>query len=78
MIFYSGTGVIYKGTNHWSYKCGYKGTISLKYADLASVKAVLQGDYGNADARITNLLNAGYRPASVQTAVNDLYKLVKG
>lgn len=78
MIAYNGTFVIYKGSEHWSYKCGYKGKISLKSANLAIVKAVLKGDLGNGDARITALLDKGFKPASVQKEVNEMFKLVRG
>ena len=78
MIFYGGIGVIYKRTEHWSFKCDYRGGVDLKNADLAVVKSVIRGTFGTMDARITNLLDMGYKPANVQTAVNDLYKLIKG
>ena len=52
--------------------------MDLKNADLAVVKSVLRGTFGTMDARITSLLDMGYKPANVQTAVNDLYKLIKG
>lgn len=78
MIFYGGKGVLYKGASRWSFTCSYRGGISLKTADLAAVKSVLKGTFGNGDTRITNLLDAGYRPASVQDCVNDMIKLIRG
>ena len=77
-IAYGGKVVIYKGAEHWSYKCPYTGKLELKMADLPVVKSVLKGTFGNGDTRITNLLDHGYAPSSVQTQVNDIIKLVRG
>ena len=77
-ISYSGKTVIYKGAEHWSYSCDYYPGIELHSADLSVVKSVLKGEYGNGDARITNLIDNGYKPASVQNNVNEVIKLVRG
>ena len=77
-IAYGGKVVIYKGSEHWSYKCPYTGKLDLKMADLPVVKSVLKGTFGNDDTRITNLLDHGYAPASVQNNVNQIIKLVRG
>lgn len=77
-IAYGGKVVIYKGAEHWSYRCGYSGALMLKSADLSIVKAVLRGDCGKMDGRITTLINTGYAPVSVQNNVNEIYRLVKG
>ena len=77
-VSYGGKTVIYKGSEHWSYKCPYTGKLELKTADLPVVKSVLKGTFGNGDTRITNLLDHGYAPSSVQTQVNDIIKLVRG
>lgn len=78
LIAYSGKTVVYKGTEHWSYKCSYKGKSTLKSANLSAVKGVLKGTYGTGDARITALLDAQYAPSSVQNQVNEMISLVKG
>lgn len=77
-VSFGGKMVIYKGSNHWSYKCGYTGGRSLRTADLGVVKSVLRGNAGNGDARITALIDAGYAPASVQDNVNEIISLVRG
>lgn len=43
---------------------------SLKPADPQIVKAVINGNFGNAPERAQNLIKAGYDPVSVQNAVN--------
>lgn len=43
---------------------------SLKPADPQVVKAVINGNFGNAPERAQNLIKAGYDPISVQNAVN--------
>ena len=50
----------------------------MKAATLYSVRDVLEGKYGGGDKRVTNLLDAGFNPGSVQGWVNKLYNLVKG
>lgn len=77
-VSFGGKMVIYKGAEHWSYNCPYTGKLELKMADLPVVKSVLKGTFGNGDTRITNLLDHGYAPASVQSQVNDIIKLVRG
>lgn len=78
MVAYNGTMVIYKGGSHYSYKCSYTGKNTLKKADLKSVMQVLRGKMGNDNDRITALLDAGYAPASVQSYINEIIKLMKG
>lgn len=77
-IAYNGKMVIYKGSKHWSYKCDYYGEINLRNADLSIVKSVLKGTFGNGDTRITNLIDNGYKPVSVQDNINQIVKLVRG
>lgn len=74
----NGKVTIYKGTQHWTYKCDYKGKNTLKSPTLGIVKSVLRGDIGNSDTRTTNLLDKGFSPVGVQNQVNELYKLIKG
>lgn len=69
-----GTMTIYKGSEHVSYKIPYKGKKTLKYATLTIVEDVLAGSYGNNNDRITNLLDKGFSPVSVQTHVNRIAK----
>ncbi len=69
-IAYGKKVVIYKDGKHWSYACTYAGKSTLKKSDVTIVQKVLDGKMGTNDARITNLLDAGYYPAQVQSAVN--------
>lgn len=77
-IAYAGKMVIYKDFKTWQYKIPYKGASTLKSANLTIVKAVLKGDLGGSNTRISNLLYKNYYPVSVQNQVNEIYKLVKG
>ena len=78
-IFFGKKAVIYKGTAIYRYECAYNGKPSItKPIDLAVIKSVLQGKYGNGDARISGLLNESYNPGAVQTEINTLIKLIKG
>lgn len=77
-LAFGGKMVIYKNGKHWSYKCDYTGGTNLKNADLSVVKSVLRGTYGKGDARVTNLIEHGYKPASVQQNVNEIFNLVRG
>lgn len=38
--------------------------------DKTLIKEIIRGDWGNGDERANRLLNAGYNPVKVQTAVN--------
>lgn len=79
VIWWRKQAVIYKGTTIYRYSCSYNGKPTLtKAVDLAIVKAVLRGDYGNGDARITNLIDESYNAGLVQTEINTLIKLIKG
>lgn len=78
MIFFGKRAVIYKGGTITRYACDYNGKPALKDADLDIVKAVLKGSMGTGDARITNLLDAGYNYGLVQKQVNEIVNLVKG
>lgn len=70
--------IVYKGSEHWSFKCGYNGPLNLKYADLAIVKSVVKGTLGKDDARTTALLDLGYRIQNVQDNVNFFFKMIRG
>jgi GH25 family lysozyme M1 (1,4-beta-N-acetylmuramidase) len=61
---------IYKGSKYWAYPCTFAGKSTLKNSDATIVQKVISGKMGNNDARITNLLDAGYYPAQVQKAVD--------
>lgn len=78
MLAFNGTLVVYKGTDHWSFKVGYQGARDLKPADLGVVKSVLKGSLGKLDARTTNLIDLGYAPSEVQKQVNDLWHIIRG
>lgn len=77
-IAYAGKMVIYKDFKTFEYKIPYKGAGTLKSANLAAVKNVFKNVYGGGNTRITNLMDAGYYPISVQNQVNEIIKLVKG
>lgn len=74
----NGKVAIYKGSQHWTYKCDYEGRNTLKNPNLTLIEDVIAGKYGVSDTRITNLLDKGYSPVGVQNHVNKLYKLIKG
>ena len=78
-IWFGKRAVIYKGSQIYRYDCAYNGKPSItKPVDLAVVKGVLKGDYGNGDARISALLNASLNPGVVQKEINEMIKLLKG
>ena len=74
----NGKVTIYKGGQHWTYECDYKGKNTLKSPNLTLIENVIRGQLGSSDTRITNLLDKGYSPVGVQNHVNILYKLIKG
>lgn len=74
----SGKVTIYKGGQHWTYACDYKGKNTLKSPSLSMIERVLSGEYGSSDARVTNLLDKGYSPVGVQNHINKLFKLIRG
>ena len=41
------------------------------------INAVIAGEYGNGNARVVALTNAGYNPVDVQKKVNELYKIAQ-
>ncbi len=77
-IWFGKRCVIYKGSNLYRYACSYAGKANLKSADLAIVKAVINGKTGAGDARISCLLNKGYNAGAVQKEVNEIVKAIKG
>ena len=77
-VAYGGKMVIYKDFKTSEYKIPYKGAGTLKSANLAVVKNVFKNVYGGGNTRITNLMDAGYYPVSVQKQVNEIIKLVRG
>ena len=77
-VAFGGKVVIFKGSHHYSYAAPYKGKNTLKYASLSVVKDVLKGVYGNDNARITALLDAGFSPTSVQSNINEILGYLKG
>ena len=74
----SGKVTIYKGGQHWTYACDYKGKNTLKSPNLTLIEKVIGDEYGSSDTRTTNLLDMGYSPVGVQNHVNKLFKLIKG
>lgn len=44
--------------------------LPVKMFDKALIEEIIRGDWGNGDDRANRLLNAGYNPVKVQTAVN--------
>ena len=77
-VWFSKRAVIYKGNEIFRYSCSYTGKANLKSADLAIVKAVINGKAGAGDARISYLLNKGYNAGAVQKEVNAIIKAIKG
>ena len=77
-LFFGRRAVIYKGNEIFRYSCSYTGKANLKSADLAIVKAVINGKAGAGDARTSYLLNKGYNAGAVQKEVNAIIKAIKG
>lgn len=73
-----GIVTIYKGTKHWTYKCGYNGASALKSPSLGLIENILEGKLGNNDTRTTNLLDRKISPVGAQNHVNKLYQLIRG
>lgn len=69
-----GKMTVYKDGKAWLYKIPYSGKNTLKGENMGVVQAVIHGDYGNSNDRITGLLDDGYDPVSVQEAVNEFLK----
>lgn len=78
IVAFSGRAIIYKGGALHRYTCTYNGKNTMKSATLTAVADVFEGKYSGGDKRVTNLLDAGFNPGSVQGWVNKLYNLVKG
>lgn len=76
VIAQSGYVSIYKDYKVYRYKCAYSGKTALKQPTLAAVEGVLNGDYGNNNTRITNLIDAGFYPIAVQNHINKMLKLL--
>lgn len=77
-IWQSGYCSIYKDYKVRRYKCSYKGKTTLRQPDLKVVMGVLRGEYGRDNARISNLIDAGFYPIAVQNKINEIVQLVKG
>lgn len=77
-IFFGKRAVIYKDGKIYRYTCAYNGKATLKDPTLENVKAVLKGQAGNDDDRVTYLLNRAMNPGLIQNEINELYKLIKG
>lgn len=77
-IWFGKRCVIYKHGQIYRYSCSYAGKATLNGPTLTNVKAVLRGDAGADDARVTYLLNRRQNPGLIQKEVNELYALIKG
>lgn len=77
-IWFGKRCVIYKHGQIYRYSCSYAGKATLNGPTLTNVKAVLRGDAGADDARVTYLLNRKQNPGLIQKEVNELYALIKG
>ena len=77
-IWFGKRCVIYKHGQIYRYACSYAGKANLKSADLAIVKAVINGKAGAGDARTSYLLNKGYNAGAVQKEFNGIIKAIKG
>ncbi len=69
---------IYKNMQVWSYPCNYKGANPLKGADPDIVTAIMKGNAGSNNDRMTYLLDRSYNPLSVQNKVNQVVNTAKG
>ena len=68
---YNGTMTIYhKGKKTGSYGCKYTGLSELVSPTAKVIRNVFMGKYGKGDARVTNMLDAGYHYGNAQTMVN--------
>lgn len=76
-IWFGKRCVIYKHGQIYRYSCSYAGKATLNGPTLTNVKAVLRGDAGADDARVTYLLNRRQNPGLIQKEVNELYVLIK-
>lgn len=70
----SGKITIYKNFKSYAIPCAYKGKSTLKGANRAVAKEVIDGKYGSSNTRITNLIDAGYYPIAIQNLVNKMLK----
>ena len=77
-IFFGRRAVIYKRGQIYRYSCSYSGKAALEGPNLTNVKAVLRGDAGTDDARVTYLLNHAQNPGLIQQEINELYSLIRG
>lgn len=78
MIAFGGKVCIYKDDGVYRYTCSYKGKTALKGVNSTVVRQVMRGTYGTANARMTNLIDAGYYPVAVQNKVNAVVRIAKG
>ena len=78
IIAQGGAVAIYKAGGVYRYTCTYKGKTALQGANVAVVRKVMQGKYGNGEARTTNLIDAGFYPVAVQDKVNKVVATAKG
>ena len=74
---FKGKANLYKGGKVYKYQCSYEGSPGMKGANLDIVYKVFSGKYGSGDARVTNLLDDGFNPGSVQGWVNKFSGVVK-
>ena len=74
----NGQMVVYKDSNYFSIKVGYKGTTILKQPTVDVVRRVFLKKYGANNTRNTNLLDAGYYPTATQKKVNLVINVAKG
>lgn len=76
-IFKGGYATIYKSGKKYTYKCFYTGKTALTGGNVNIVRNVLRGKYGNANTRITKLIDAGYYPVAVQQKVDNVTSTAK-
>lgn len=76
MIAQKGYVSIYKDYKVYRYKCSYKGKSTLRQPVLDDIIDILEGQYGNNNARITNLIDAGIYPIAAQNVINKIVKLL--
>ena len=61
-----------------TYTCAYAGNSVLRSLRVDVTRAILRGEYGSGDERITNIIAAGYGPKQAQTKVNKVIEIAAG
>lgn len=76
-IAQSGKVIIYKNGKKYQYDVPYQPKTVLKQPTVDIIRNTFMGKYGSGDTRISNLLDKGFYPMSVQTKINLVIKVAK-